>query len=253
MIPKIIHYCWISGDAFPEKIQMCYDSWKKVLPDYEIVVWDYEKVHALNVRWCEEAMACKKYAFVADYVRFYALYNYGGIYLDSDVEVLKSFDDLLNLMYFVGKENSGHGWEAAILGAEKGMFWVKTCLDYYKDRAFINAFGEMQMHILPAVMNKRINECYQVKICDTIADWEWNEQLVCRFPVDWFSPKHYDTLELNVTKNTYSIHHFSASWKAIQPVSVKLTLSQKVLGVLKRIGSFIKHRILHIKKPLRKR
>lgn len=97
MIPKVIHYCWISGDPFPEKIQKCVDSWKRVLPDYEVVLWDYAKIHALNVRWCEEAIACKKYAFAADYIRFYALYNYGGIYLDSDVEVLKPFDDLLEL------------------------------------------------------------------------------------------------------------------------------------------------------------
>ncbi|MGN0201364.1 MAG: glycosyltransferase family 32 protein [Candidatus Cryptobacteroides sp.] len=111
MIPKIIHFCWISGDEFPEQIRMCIDSWKRYLPDYEIVLWDYEKVQALNVRWCEEAIAARKYAFVADYVRFYALHNYGGIYLDSDVEVLKPFDDLLNLKYFVGKEQSIYGWE----------------------------------------------------------------------------------------------------------------------------------------------
>lgn len=247
MIPKIIHYCWISGDVFPEKIQMCYDSWKKYLPDYEFVIWDYEKVHALNVRWCEEAIACKKYAFVADYIRFYALYNYGGIYLDSDVEVLKPFDDLLYLKYFVGDERCGFGWEAAILGAEKGVFWVKTCLDYYKKgkRSFINKFGVLQTQILPHIMNNQIRAHYEVKDCMIIDDWIYNEHIVCKFPRDFFSPKGFNE-DINITENTFSIQHFTASWQKKEDVEIPLTLSQHILGWCKRRASFVKHKILHL-------
>ena len=126
MIPKVIHYCWISGDPFPEKIQKCYDSWKRVLPDYKIIVWDYAKAHAIGSKWVDQAIATKKYAFVADYIRFYALYNYGGIYLDSDVEVLKSFNDLLVLRYFIGKEKDSEGGiEAAIINS-KLLYELKT-------------------------------------------------------------------------------------------------------------------------------
>ena len=88
-IPKIIHLCWLSGDPYPEKIQTCIDSWKKNLPDWEIMIWDTNKFDVNSTEWTKQAFAEKKYAFVADYIRFYALYNYGGVYLDSDVEVLK--------------------------------------------------------------------------------------------------------------------------------------------------------------------
>jgi len=251
MIPKVIHYCWISGDPFPEKIQKCVDSWKRVLPDYEVVLWDYAKIHALNVRWCEEAIACKKYAFAADYIRFYALYNYGGIYLDSDVEVLKPFDDLLELKYFVGKENSVYTYEAAIMGAEKGMPWVKACFDYYTDRAFINVFGEPQVEVLPKIMEWRINANYALKKCQTKEDWVWDDNIMCLFPVDWFSPKPWNDTEPCLTENTYCIHHFTAGWK--KPTEIPRTFSQKVLGWCKRRASFVKHNILHIHKPFRKR
>ena len=87
MIPKQIHLCWLSGDPYPAKIEKCLASWKKHLPDYEVVLWDTERFDLESVPWVKQAFEAKKYAFAADYIRFYALYNYGGIYLDSDVEV----------------------------------------------------------------------------------------------------------------------------------------------------------------------
>ena len=88
MIPKIIHFCWMSGDPYPEKIQKCIDSWKKILPDYEFWLWDSNRFDMESSVWVKEAFAARKYAFCADYIRCFALYTYGGIYLDSDVEVL---------------------------------------------------------------------------------------------------------------------------------------------------------------------
>ena len=239
MIPKIIHYCWISGDPFPEKIQKCIDSWKKILPDYEIVVWDYDKVHKLNVQWCEEAIKVKKYAFVADYVRFYALYNYGGIYLDSDVEVLKSFDELLKLKYFIGQENSCYEWEAAIIGAEKGTEWIGRCLEYYKNRHFINIFGELQTHVLPYIINTIVRKNYEVKCINSIEEWTAEKDVVCRFPLDWFSPKEHSTMNINCTHNTYCIHHFTKSWQGVSCGPLPLTWYQKFLNILK---NYIKKR-----------
>ena len=213
MIPKVIHYCWISGDPFPEKIQKCYDSWKRVLPDYEIIVWDYAKAHAIGSKWVDQAIKTKKYAFVADYIRFYALYNYGGIYLDSDVEVLKPFDDLLSLRYFIGKEKDSRGGiEAAIIGAEKGLPWVKFCLDYYKNRPFIDMFGDLQIIELPYIMRLGLPSKYSLVDCDNLKEWVWDENIICLFPVDWFSPKSYLTYEIDVRPITYTIHHFSGSW-----------------------------------------
>ena len=104
-MPKIIHYCWLSGEPYPELVQRCMQSWKEKLPDYEFMLWDMNRFDIHSVPWVEQACAAKKWAFAADYIRLYALYNYGGIYLDSDVEVLKSFDDLLELPYFFGREH----------------------------------------------------------------------------------------------------------------------------------------------------
>ena len=140
MIPKIIHLCWLSGDPYPRKIQDCLDSWKKHLPSYEIILWDTKRFNIHEVPWVEQAFNTKKYAFAADYIRLYALYHHGGIYLDSDVEILKSLDNFLELPYFVGAETSGT-IEAAILGAEKGCDWFKCCLDYYEGRNFIREDG----------------------------------------------------------------------------------------------------------------
>ena len=120
MIPKIIHLCWLSGDAYPNKIAKCIDSWKRIMPDYEIVLWDTKRFDLNQSLWVKQAFEKKKYAFAADYIRFYALYTMGGIYLDSDVEVLKRFDDFLDLPYFMGAEKAGTP-EAAIMGAEKDV------------------------------------------------------------------------------------------------------------------------------------
>ena len=106
MIPKIIHLCWLSGDPYPPKIAKCLKTWEKFLPDYEVVLWDTQRFDLNSSLWVKQAFEKKKYAFAADYIRFYALFHIGGIYLDSDVEVLKSFDDLLDLPYFIGAEKS---------------------------------------------------------------------------------------------------------------------------------------------------
>ena len=116
-IPKIIHYCWLSENPVPEDMLRYMATWKEHLSDYEFIKWDFNRFDINSSVWVKEAFENKKYAFAADYIRFYALYHMGGIYLDSDVEVLKSFDDLLDLPYFVGAEKAQTP-EAAVIGAE---------------------------------------------------------------------------------------------------------------------------------------
>ena len=105
MIPKVIHYCWLSNDPYPDKIQKCMDTWRKVLPDYEIKLWNTENFDMSKAPvYVREAFEQRKWAFAADYIRMYALYTEGGIYLDSDVKVLKSFDEFLNYKFFTSLE-----------------------------------------------------------------------------------------------------------------------------------------------------
>lgn len=210
MIPKIIHYCWLSGDPYPPKIQYCLDSWKRQLPDYEVRLWDLNRFDINSSRWCKEAFSRKKYAFVADYIRNYALFHEGGIYLDSDVEVVKPFDPLLGLPYFIGRERSG-AFEPAIMGAEPGLPFYKKMLDYYSDRAFI-VDGEMDMRPLPEIMGEIIAEDYSIIDINKIEEFNPGDGSFNLFPADYFSPKRNDTFKIEATENTYSIHHFNASW-----------------------------------------
>lgn len=130
----------MSGDPYPKDIQKCLDSWKKFLPDYEVWVWNPERFDLNSSAWVKEAYEKKKYAFCADYIRLYALYHYGGVYLDSDVEVLKSFDPLLKLPYFIGMESKQY-FEAAVIGAEKGNAFIGHIMKHYDGRHFVKENG----------------------------------------------------------------------------------------------------------------
>ena len=231
MIPKIIHYCWLSDDPFPASIQRCIDSWKKFLPDYELMLWDYKRFPRGKSKWVDEAFDMHKYAFAADFIRLYALKEYGGIYLDSDVEVLKPFDELLHLPYFIGQENTPLGIEAATLGCEKGWELITTLYERYKDRAFVCEDGTTNEEPMPAIFRKCIESLYRVNYIERVEDFDYDKKTVNIFPIDWFSPKTWYNHELRVTKRTFSIHHFSGSWldgAAKKQVNVKLSLPMRV-------------------------
>ncbi|MBP5335227.1 MAG: glycosyl transferase [Bacteroidales bacterium] len=215
MIPKIIHLCWLGGDPYPPKIQSCIDSWKKYLPEYEIMLWDAKRFDLNSLAWTKQAFEAKKYAFVVDYLRFYAVYNYGGIYFDSDVEVIKSFDELLHLPYFVGKEAVPQSMELSAFGAEKGTVWVKDAMDYYKDRPFIKEDGEMDMTPLPFVMWPHLSKLYDCSFIESPSEFDDDASKICILPGDWFNARLYIEGKrhlYNITDNTHSIHHYANSW-----------------------------------------
>ena len=205
-IPKIVHYCWLSNDPYPELVRRCIQSWKEKLPDYELMLWDMNRFDVHSVPWVEQACSVKKWAFAADYIRLYALYNYGGIYLDSDVEVLKSFDDLLDRPYFFGKEHtpdridSSHIIEAATFGAEAHHPLIKKCLDYYAGKNFIMANGAFDTTVLPHIMASVLNQ--EGALRDLL-------------PMHYFSPKNTRTQMVEATDETYSVHHFNGSWYSV--------------------------------------
>ena len=220
MIPKVIHFCWLSGDPYPPLIAKCIESWKINLPDYQIILWDTKKIDVTSNVWLEQAYKCRKYAFAADYIRFYALYNYGGIYLDADVEVIKSFDDLLFLQQFIGEDASGD-IEAAVMGAEKGARWVKECLDYYENRSFIKENGRFDMRPVPLLVYEVLTHYPDVEV----------------FHFSYFSPKDYNIGKIAMTAETYCIHHFDGKWlsKGVK-YKIKIMLHKLLYYLFSRRG-----------------
>lgn len=212
MIPKIIHYCWLSDDPIPLHLRQYMDSWKRVLPDYEIIKWDFNRFDKNSSVWVSEAFDNKKYAFAADYIRLYALYTMGGIYLDSDVEVIKSFNPFLQSDHMIGWEVNDYGFQAAIIGAEKNAKWVKTCLDYYKNRHFIKPDGTFDIKVLPTILYDVLKEKgYQIQTVDK--NFKLTNNTLNIYPEEFFSPKSYRDLKIYKTNNTVAIHHFAGSWK----------------------------------------
>lgn len=205
-IPKIIHYCWFGGNPIPEKIKNYIKSWEKYCPDYEIKEWNESNFDINSNTFIREAYEAKKWAFVTDYVRLYVLYNYGGIYMDTDVEVLRNLDVFLEKHAFSGFESNA-AIPTGIMACEKYFKLYKEFLDYYNDKHFILSNGEFDMTTNVEIMTKiclskglTLNNKMQM-----LEGWTL-------YPNDFFSPKNHDTGKIKITDNTYTIHHFTGSW-----------------------------------------
>ncbi len=198
----------MSGEPYPIEVRECMDSWKKHLPDYEIFKWDADNFDVHKNIYTQEAMESRKYAFVSDYIRLYALYNYGGIYLDSDIKVLRTFDDLLKNKSFVGFErrNTLGVW---LLASEKKNPLYKDLLDCYKTRHFIKPDGSYDMTPNPKILAPVFKK-YGVKLNGTYQKLDW----VTVYPRDFFCPLYRG--KLTITNNTYSIHLFHGGWLDIE-------------------------------------
>lgn len=226
MIPKIIHYCWLSGDPFPENIQRCIDTWKEYLPDYEFMLWNRQRFPQGHSLWVDQAFRSKRYAFAADFIRLYALYNYGGIYLDCDVEVLRTFNPFLHLRNMICWQKDCEGLEVATFGVEPHAAWVKQCLDYYDGRPFVTEKGFYDDLTMPLITERQLRAAdYSLVNVATIDEAQAVEgdKTIAVLPSDFFSPKSYRTKETRLTANTVSIHQFEGSWLFI-PFYTKIDL-----------------------------
>ena len=207
MIPRIIHYCWFGRGPMPDLALKCIESWHKYMPDYEYKLWNEDSFDVESIPYVKEAYESGKYAFVSDYVRLFALMTDGGVYLDTDVEVLKSFDCLMCLSGFIGYEGTktspvGTGTIACMPGGE----WVKEQLKAYEDIHFILPDGSFDLTPNPfritAVMKKH----------GFVQDGNKQEYKdITVFPVDYFCPRQ-TTGEVLMTANTFCDHHFVGSW-----------------------------------------
>jgi len=205
MIPKKIHYVWFS-EEMPLKIQSYIEGWRKHCPDYEIVRWNADNFDVSKHKWVEQAVNCKKWAFATDYIRFWVVYNYGGIYLDSDVEILRPFgDELMNLPYFLGMEKTKGIVEGAVFGAEANTAWVKNCLDYYENKDF----GTLA---LPYIMLNIFKKKYGMSLIDSPQNFDRNSGKIQILPPKYFSPKRWNEPYAKVYECTTAIHHFAGTW-----------------------------------------
>lgn len=207
-IPKVIHYCWFGGNPLPRSAKKCIKSWKKYCPDYKIIRWDESNFDIRENRYAAEAYQCKKWAFVSDYARLKIICDRGGIYLDTDVELLRPLDDLLENQGFLGFQDDDATVATGLgLGAEAGQPMIRAMLDDYRDIPFLKEDGTMDMTSCPH-RNTQSLIPFGLRPDGT-------RQEVCGlqiFPRDYFCPISLRTGELQKTDNTYSIHHFDASW-----------------------------------------
>lgn len=245
MIPKTIHYCWFGGNPLPELAQKCIASWKKYCPDYEIIEWNESNYDISSAPlYVRQAYEAKKWGFVPDYIRLELIYNYGGIYLDTDVEIIKPIDELLKNKGFAGFESNEHIALGLGFGAEKGNPVIKLLMDSYIERKFINEDGTIELTPAPLIDSAVFEKIGFIR---NGTNQKTNDFSI--YPIDYFCPMSFQSGEISLTKNTYSIHHFSASWfteeeKYIQLLRYKLAkkLPYKIAHWVSLIAGFTKYR-----------
>jgi len=243
MIPKIIHYVWLGGKPLTEMGEKCLASWKKFCPEYEIMRWDENNFDINSNQYVLDAYNAKKFAFASDYIRLYAMVKHGGVYMDTDVEVLKSLDQFLEHQAFSGFERPQQ-IPTGIMACEEDFPLFKELLKEYETRKFINEDGSFN-----TTTNVRYitDKCLEKGL--VLNNIKQDVDGFILYPTDYFCPKDYETKQLNLTENTATIHHFDGSWlsKAAKKEMYLKAKYQKKYGKNWKIPFAIAHPILSIK------
>lgn len=207
-IPKIIHYCWFGGKQKPADVEYCISTWRRHLPDYEIMEWNENNFDIGNAcAYVREAYSRKKWAFVSDYVRLYALEAFGGIYLDTDVEVFRPLDEFLPCHMFMGFESNDY-LTTAVIGCRPGMPVISHFRDSYTDRHFIRPDGSDNVESTNVVFLTRLMKARGLK-------QNGKKQMiddVTIYPQWYFSPNDLINIFGKYRKRSYTYHHMNASW-----------------------------------------
>ena len=209
MIPKIIHYCWFGGNPKTKKMEQCIESWRKFCPDFQIIEWNEENfIIEEQCQFVREAYRLKKYAFVSDVARLKVVYENGGVYLDTDVELIKPIDTLLTCPCFLGWQDNNFVANGLGFGAEKGNPVVKENLQAYSNIPFVNKDGSLNMKACP-IYTTEVLLRHGLKM-DNRNIQTLDEAVV--YPVEYFNPLDDATNRLAVTNQTFSIHWYAKTW-----------------------------------------
>lgn len=206
-IPKVVHYCWFGGKPLPPDALKCIESWKKFFPDYEIKQWDESNFDVSIIPYTSEAYSIGKYAFVSDYARMWVLYHHGGVYFDADVEVVRSFEDVLSRGGFMGFETKEFVNPGLGMALSKGSEIALGVMEEFERTKFLNEDGSFNPKgIVPITTNvllsKGLKQNGELQTIDEI----------CVYPIEWFNPLDDATGRLRKTQNTHSIHWYTKSW-----------------------------------------
>ena len=250
MIPKIIHYCWFGRNPLPESAKKCIASWRKFLPDYEIKEWNEDNFDVNIIPYTKQAYEAKKYAFVSDYARFWILYHYGGLYFDTDVEVIRPMDEIVERGAFMGREagayisdicsnkqlaskgDAGLGVAPGLgLGVNPGLGLYKEFLDLYDKIRFQNDDGTLNTKTIVSYTTEILlehglnnnNEAPQ----EVAGVWIYPPDVFC--PMD-----HTQANKLCITDRTVSIHLYDCSWLNHKSFNYKMHLLKNWLA--RRLG-----------------
>lgn len=225
MIPKIIHYCWYGGKPLPKLAKQCIASWKKFCPDYEIKEWNEENSPLHLFPFAEQAIKAGKWAFVSDVIRLYALQTEGGIYMDTDVELIKPLDIFLYHPAFTGYERDSNMLQTAIFGAEKNNQWITDWLKIYQNKEF-NA----DRRIMASLVNNRMISSWMIKNGYTLDGCHQEYEDVVIYPKDYFCPMSYGSHFIEKTPNTVCIHYYTFSWS--EPETIKGHIKKIVVNII---------------------
>lgn len=263
MIPKIIHYCWFGRNPLPPLAEKCIASWKKFLPDYEIKEWNESNFDVNAILYTKEAYEAKKYAFVSDYARFKILYEEGGLYFDTDVEIIAPLDDIIERGPFMGREQLPYGATAdsAVasglglgvnpglgLGVNPGLGLYKELIDLYQPLHFIRKDGSQNLKTVVQYTSELLNK-HGLKNNQEI-------QFVAGiyiYPSEYFSPKNMTSEKITITSNTRTIHHYMASWGTKRPKIQKILRKIKYMYIMPLLPIQLVQKVVSFKEKRRNR
>ena len=238
MIPKIIHMCWFSTDPYPVEIKVCLDSWKRVLPDYEVKVWRMADARALDIPYVNEALDARRWAFAADVVRYYALWAEGGVYMDSDIFLYRRFDRFLpeeggcsTFHEKIYPEHTDFGLQAAFVMGEKGNEYCRRLVDYYRNHHYVLSDGSHDDTISPIVMREEA-----MKLGYEIRDEEQRLPGLTVYPTHYLAPRK----RYKIDGETVGQHRVYGSWR-----KNKRKLGRRMEIAVKHVWHVVRYAFFH--------